>query len=94
MWVAGGQDGITWTEVTTSAAFSARENHASLVFDGKMWVTGGFQENSPGRRGKDTGNGCGSKMVGGYSGSASYAHVLMSSDGVSWTTSSAAFGKR
>ena len=37
-------DGVTWTVVTSSASFSARENHASLVFDNKMWVTGGFDD--------------------------------------------------
>jgi hypothetical protein len=35
-------DGVTWTEVNSSTIFSARENLASLVFDNKMWVTGGF----------------------------------------------------
>lgn len=31
----------TWTEVTPSADFSGRRNHASVVFDNKLWVIGG-----------------------------------------------------
>ena len=56
MWVIGGlttggvqhndvwssTDGITWTEVTDSAEWSVRELHQALVFGGKMWVVGGF----------------------------------------------------
>jgi dihydrofolate reductase len=58
MWVIGGTnggtssdykndvwyctDGVTWTQATTSAGFSPRRGHASLVFDSKMWVIGGF----------------------------------------------------
>lgn len=34
-------DGITWTEATDAAPFSAREGHSSVVFDDKMWVIGG-----------------------------------------------------
>ena len=34
-------DGITWTEVTTDTVWSPRANHASAVFDNKMWVLGG-----------------------------------------------------
>jgi hypothetical protein len=36
-------DGKTWKEVTkdSSRKFSARDNHASVVFDKKMWVIGG-----------------------------------------------------
>lgn len=34
-------DGITWTEATASAAWAARSNHSSVVFDNKMWVIGG-----------------------------------------------------
>jgi hypothetical protein len=55
MWVVGGAgigmatnrdvwystDGITWTQATASAAFSARYYHSSAVFNGKMWVIGG-----------------------------------------------------
>ena len=37
-------DGVTWTEVTTSAAFSAREGHTSVVFNDKIWVIGGIDE--------------------------------------------------
>jgi hypothetical protein len=59
MWIVAGTDGsakkndvwnsangVTWTEVTSSTIFSARENLASLVFDSKMWVIGGFNGNS------------------------------------------------
>ena len=57
MWVMGGRasagsttdyndvwsssDGITWTQATASAGWSARDNHASVVFDNKIWVMGG-----------------------------------------------------
>jgi hypothetical protein len=34
-------DGSNWTEATSSAAWSARAAHTSLVFDNKMWVMGG-----------------------------------------------------
>lgn len=34
-------DGVTWNQVTDSAAFPTRVYHASTVFDGKMWVLGG-----------------------------------------------------
>jgi len=33
--------GADWTEATSSAAWSARSGHASVVFDNKMWVIGG-----------------------------------------------------
>jgi dihydrofolate reductase len=53
MWVIGGNsggnevwsstNGATWTEETagSSAKFSARHSHTSVVFDDKMWVIGG-----------------------------------------------------
>ncbi len=34
--------GIHWQEATNSAAFSGREGHAGVVFNGAMWVIGGF----------------------------------------------------
>ncbi|WGK69724.1 kelch repeat-containing protein [Candidatus Haliotispira prima] len=34
-------DGITWTQVTDSAAFPARPNHASVVFGNEIFVMGG-----------------------------------------------------
>lgn len=37
-------DGSTWAEATGAAAFSKRWNHASVVFDNKIWVIGGFDE--------------------------------------------------
>jgi len=58
MWVMGGwerwddgilkndvwysTDGINWVQVTANAGWPKRGNHASLVYDNKMWVTGGF----------------------------------------------------
>src|SRR3989339_11285 len=61
MWVIGGTnggtssnykndvwysvDGVTWTQAIASASFSPRRGHASLVFDNKMWVIGGFDSN-------------------------------------------------
>ena len=34
--------GVIWTNVTGAAAFPARIDHTSVVFDDKMWVIGGF----------------------------------------------------
>jgi hypothetical protein len=34
-------NGKTWTPVTSSASFTARNGHQSVVFDKKMWVIGG-----------------------------------------------------
>ncbi|WP_273568785.1 Kelch repeat-containing protein [Maribacter halichondriae] len=34
-------DGASWSKATSAAPFSARTNHASVVFDGKIWVLGG-----------------------------------------------------
>lgn len=36
-------DGYTWTEVTQEAAFPERVWHASVVFDNKIWVIGGYR---------------------------------------------------
>lgn len=36
------RDGISWKEVTDSAAFSPRYSVSSLVYDNKMWMIGGF----------------------------------------------------
>ncbi len=33
---------LTWTRYPESAAYSSRSNHASAVFDGKLWVIGGY----------------------------------------------------
>lgn len=35
-------DGITWTEETASAGWVGRRDHASVVYDGKIWVIGGW----------------------------------------------------
>ena len=34
-------DGITWTQATSSAAWSARAGHSSVVYNNKLWVLGG-----------------------------------------------------
>ena len=34
-------DAASWSEATTDAAWSARNSHSSVVFDGKIWVLGG-----------------------------------------------------
>jgi len=34
-------DGKTWNAATTQAAFPARADHTSVVYDGAMWVIGG-----------------------------------------------------
>lgn len=39
-------DGSTWTEATANAAWADRKSHASVVFDGKMWVSGGIDASS------------------------------------------------
>ncbi len=35
-------DGSTWTEATSAAAWSARQDHTSVVFDNKIWILGGL----------------------------------------------------
>jgi hypothetical protein len=35
-------NGKTWTQKTASAPWSARHYHTSLVYDGKMWIIGGY----------------------------------------------------
>src|SRR5688572_7222748 len=34
-------DGVNWSRATGNAGFPARTGHASVVFDGKLWVIGG-----------------------------------------------------
>ena len=36
-------DGVNWTEATNAAGWLARERHAAVVFDNKIWVLGGNQ---------------------------------------------------
>ena len=36
-------DGVNWTEATNAAGWPARERHAAVVFDNKIWVLGGTQ---------------------------------------------------
>jgi hypothetical protein len=54
MWVIGGYDGapkndvwystdgISWIQATSSAQWTARYFHTSVVYDNKMWVIGGY----------------------------------------------------
>jgi hypothetical protein len=37
-------DGLTWTEATGEAGWDARSKHSSVVFNGKIWVIGGYYE--------------------------------------------------
>ena len=39
-------DGSSWTRVIESASWSDRSYHASVVFDNKMWVLGGYDGSS------------------------------------------------
>ena len=41
-------DGIDWIEATDSAQFPGRYGHTSVVFDGKMWVIGGYSDDGNG----------------------------------------------
>jgi hypothetical protein len=35
-------DGVTWTQVIASAAFSPRAFHSAVVYNNRIWITGGF----------------------------------------------------
>lgn len=35
------EDGVTWTQATANAGFTARHNHALVTFNNKLWVVGG-----------------------------------------------------
>ncbi len=37
-------DGVSWTQVTTNADWSARAFHKSFVYDNKIWVVGAYDE--------------------------------------------------
>ena len=37
-------NGVSWTEATDSAGWSKRYGHAAVVFEGKIWVLGGYDE--------------------------------------------------
>lgn len=37
----------TWTQVTGAAAFAPRDGAGALVFDGKMWLLGGWNPSNP-----------------------------------------------
>ena len=39
-------DGINWIEVTADAAWAGRRDHASVVYDNKLWVIGGWYRDS------------------------------------------------
>lgn len=38
------ENGVDWFEATSSASFSGRRGHTTLVFDNKLWVIGGYDE--------------------------------------------------
>jgi leucine-zipper-like transcriptional regulator 1 len=38
-------DGVNWTQVTAAAAWEPRSRHSALVYDGKLWVLGGYGNN-------------------------------------------------
>jgi len=38
-------DGVRWTSATLSAAWSPRDDHSSVVFNGRIWVIGGSWRN-------------------------------------------------
>ena len=40
------QGSMDWTQATTSAGWSARQWHTSVVFDNKIWVIGGCENSS------------------------------------------------
>jgi len=37
-------DGVAWTQETAAAPWAARHSHASVAYDGKIWVMGGYDE--------------------------------------------------
>jgi hypothetical protein len=39
-------DGVSWTQATANASWSARAYHTTVVFDNKMWVIGGWMGGS------------------------------------------------
>src|SRR5437016_4526393 len=59
MWVIGGigssiyndiwssVDGVTWTLENGSPAFSTRFGHNCLVYNNRMWVSGGYHSTNP-----------------------------------------------
>jgi hypothetical protein len=42
--VLNSMDGITWTQPVLHAGFEPRSGHSSVVFNGKMWVIGGYDD--------------------------------------------------
>lgn len=45
--VGPGEPTYSWTEVTSSAAFAARDGAGAIVFDGQMWLLGGWNPGDP-----------------------------------------------
>lgn len=39
-------DGVNWVQATGAAAFPRRDCHSSVTFDDRMWVIGGFSQDS------------------------------------------------
>ncbi|HXU32935.1 MAG TPA: galactose oxidase [Thermoanaerobaculia bacterium] len=44
-------DGVTWTQVMASAPWSPRNGHSALVYDGRLWVLGGWGKREDGTEG-------------------------------------------
>ena len=40
-------DGVNWTRIVANAGFSGREDHEAVVFGGKLWVMGGYDNVDP-----------------------------------------------
>lgn len=38
-------DGVNWSQITTSADFSARSKHEVIAFKNKLWLLGGYDDN-------------------------------------------------
>lgn len=75
-------DGINWTLETNNAGFSGRYDHASIVYDNKIWVVGGKAFDVPG--------------IASNAAFVDINDVWSSSDGINWTqiTDNAPFSKR
>lgn len=41
------EDGVNWTQATDSASWSERARHTSVVYDGRMWIIGGYEYQLP-----------------------------------------------
>ncbi|MBM1107921.1 hypothetical protein JQC67_17330 [Aurantibacter crassamenti] len=75
-------DGINWVLETSNPGFAGRHDHASIVYDNKIWVIGGKAFDVPGRAVNAS--------------SRDMQDVWNSSDGINWTqvTDNAPFSRR